>query len=318
MQPASSVSRALLVIGDSWTLLVLRAAFLGARRYGHWRENLRITDAVLSNRLERLVCAGILKRVAYSQAPPRDEYRLTERGLDLWPVLIAIWSWETRWAGVSTASMLELTHTGCGQRTVPITVCAACRSPVHVRDVTVRQPHSGAMDPMPAARWWRRSTVERACRSDDLFHHSTLRVLGERWSVSVMTQIFLGHRRFVEIQREVGLSANLLSDRLRMLVALGVIERRQNHTPPITTYRPTEKGRELFSVILFLLDWGDRWLAGGEPPPTTLEHRACGRTLRPRLACSACGEIVSRRSLQWRRTETGEPVSPAGRRISRA
>lgn len=295
------MARALLIIGDSWTLLILRAAFLGARRYGQWREGLRITDAVLTDRLDRLVSAGIFERVPYCDAPPRHEYRLTAKGLDLWSVLIAMWAWETRWAGPGTTPALVLEHTACGHLTVPVTVCAACQGGVRVRDVGLRRPHSGAIDPGPTARWWRRSTVEQACRSDELLFHSTLRILGERWSVSVVTQIFLGHHRFVEIRRELGLSPNILSDRLKMLVALGVIEQQQSDAARGTAYRPTEKGRDLFSVILFLLDWGDRWLAGGEPPPTTLEHRVCLHRLRPRLACSACGELVTRQSLRWLR-----------------
>lgn len=298
-KPASSVARALLVIGDSWTLLILRAAFLGARRYGQWREAFTITDAVLTDRLGRLVSAGIFDRVRYCETPPRDEYRFTEAGLDLWSVLIAIWSWETRWAASGVAPVLVLAHTACDHLTIPVTVCAACRAPVHVRDVALARPHSGATDPAPTARWWRRSTVEQACRSDELLFHSTLQIFGERWSVSVMVEIFRGHRRFVDIRRELGLSPNILSDRLKMLSALGVIEQQPSASARGAAYRPTDKGRDLYSVTLFLLDWGDRWLAGGEPPPTILEHRLCGHRLRPRLACSACGELVTRRSLQW-------------------
>ena len=90
------------MLGDRWTLLILRDAFLhrgGGSGSGERRSG--VPDSVLAARLRDLVDGGVLVRVPYKSAPPREEYRLTEAGLDLWRILIAIWAWETRWVGAA-------------------------------------------------------------------------------------------------------------------------------------------------------------------------------------------------------------------------
>ena len=88
-----SVMRTLEVVGDFWTLGVLRCAALGSRRFGDFERELGIATNVLADRLQRLVDAGVLQRVRYSDRPPRDEYVLSARGRDLAPVLSALKAW---------------------------------------------------------------------------------------------------------------------------------------------------------------------------------------------------------------------------------
>ena len=88
-----SVARTLSVIGDRWTLLILRDCFRGTRRFERLQESLGVTRHVLSDRLRKLEAAGVLERVQYQERPPRHEYRLTERGLDLQPVLLSLVGW---------------------------------------------------------------------------------------------------------------------------------------------------------------------------------------------------------------------------------
>src|SRR6476659_10471164 len=85
-----SVARSLEVVGERWTLLVLRDAFLGIRRFDDFQRSLGVARNVLQNRLERLVEHGILERARYQERPERFEYRLTEKGLDLWPVIVSL------------------------------------------------------------------------------------------------------------------------------------------------------------------------------------------------------------------------------------
>src|SRR5919112_1114607 len=91
-----SIARALEVLGDRWTLLVIRDAFLGLRRFDDFQRDLGIARNVLADRLGRLVDEGILERHAYQERPERFEYRLTEKGADLWPVLISLMKWGDR------------------------------------------------------------------------------------------------------------------------------------------------------------------------------------------------------------------------------
>ncbi|MCC7133157.1 MAG: helix-turn-helix transcriptional regulator [Gemmatimonadales bacterium] len=131
-QPCS-VARALSVVGDRWTLLVLRDFFLGVRRFDHFQERLGVTRHVLANRLRRLVEAGVLERVAYQSRPRRYEYRLTAKGRDLYPVIVGLTSWGDRWMADRRGRPLELVHTACGARATPVLTCPECREPVDAR-----------------------------------------------------------------------------------------------------------------------------------------------------------------------------------------
>src|SRR5487761_1429839 len=90
---ACSVARTVSVIGDRWTLLILRDCFLRVRRFEEFEQRLGITRHILADRLRKLVAAGVRARVAYQERPRRYEYRLTETGLDLHPVLLALVGW---------------------------------------------------------------------------------------------------------------------------------------------------------------------------------------------------------------------------------
>ncbi len=93
-----SVAKALEVIGERWSLLIVRSVMHGNRRFGEMQESLGIARNVLSARLQRLIDEEILERRAYQESPPRYEYFLTQKGLDLWPALIALLNWGDRYS----------------------------------------------------------------------------------------------------------------------------------------------------------------------------------------------------------------------------
>lgn len=130
-----SVARSLAILGDRWTLLVLRNAFLGLRRFDDLQANLGVTRHVLADRLGRLVEAGVLKKVPYQDNPPRHEYRLTEMGRDLYPVLLALTRWGDRWLDEGRGAPLEYLHKSCGRKFRPTMVCSECGEAVHPHDV---------------------------------------------------------------------------------------------------------------------------------------------------------------------------------------
>ncbi|MEU8762106.1 helix-turn-helix domain-containing protein [Streptomyces sp. NPDC048659] len=142
-----SIARALEIVGERWTLLVVRDAFYGVRRYKDFLDHLGAPRAVLAARLQTLVDAGVLDRRRYQESPPRDEYVLTARGIALWPVLRSLGLWG-REELTGTAPMRHFHHLDCGTELGPHGECPACRIPVHPADIEMR-PGAG-LDPDPA------------------------------------------------------------------------------------------------------------------------------------------------------------------------
>ena len=122
----------------------------------------------------------------------------------------------------------------------------------------------------------------------------TLEVVGERWTLLVLRDVLRGTRRFEELVESLGVARNVLSDRLDRLVEHGLVERvPYQDRPPRFEYRPTAKGSELLVVILGLMHWGDRHLAGEAGPPRIVEHRDCGGAVAEQLTCTGCGQPLA-------------------------
>lgn len=121
-----SIARALAVVGERWTLLILREIFFGARRFDELRRRLGIARNVLSARLEHLTEHGVLEKVSYQNRPVRFEYRLTSKGRDLFPVLLALLRWGDRWETGTTPPSLTLVHTRCDAPVEPVMACGQC------------------------------------------------------------------------------------------------------------------------------------------------------------------------------------------------
>jgi DNA-binding HxlR family transcriptional regulator len=118
----------------------------------------------------------------------------------------------------------------------------------------------------------------------------TLDVVGEKWALLAVREVFLGNHRFDEMVRRIGAPRDTLAARLRTLVAAGIFDRRQySEHPARFEYHLTDVGRDLYPVILTLIRWGDQHLAGDDGPPMVLEHR-CGHRLETQVVCQACGE----------------------------
>jgi DNA-binding HxlR family transcriptional regulator len=127
-------------------MLVLRDVFLGVTRFDDIQERLGISRNILNQRLNHLVGAGVLERVLYSHRPPRYDYRLTEKGRDLWPVLTAMRQWGDRHAAPE-GPPVTVTHTSCGQAAEAVMVCSACGERLRSRD-TRATAGPGAVEPL--------------------------------------------------------------------------------------------------------------------------------------------------------------------------
>ena len=133
-----SIARTVDLIGDGWTPMVLREAFYGTTRFDEFERVLGIGRNILSQRLGRLVDEGLLERQAYQQNPPRHDYVLTDKGRELFPVLAAMIAWGDRWLAPTAGPPVLLRHEPCGHDTHAEVVCAECREPLELDDVTPR------------------------------------------------------------------------------------------------------------------------------------------------------------------------------------
>lgn len=134
-QPCS-IARALSVVGDRWTMLIMRNAFMGIRRFDDFQINLGVTRHLLSDRLKRLVEEDILKKVPYQDRQQRFEYRLTEKGRELYPVILSLVKWGDKWMDQGLGAPLNYIHQSCGKQFVPLLVCSECHEEVNTRNVT--------------------------------------------------------------------------------------------------------------------------------------------------------------------------------------
>jgi DNA-binding HxlR family transcriptional regulator len=138
-----SIARTLELVGERWTILVLRDAFLGLRRFDQFQHSLGIARNVLTARLDRLVSEEILEKVPYQERPLRHEYRLTEKGLDLWPVITELLRWGDRHAAPEAGPPIVIRHKGCGGELGERRLCTSCGKSLEVRDVRA-EPGPGA------------------------------------------------------------------------------------------------------------------------------------------------------------------------------
>ena len=132
------IARAVDELGDGWTLLIMREAFLGSRRFDDFQRSLGIGRNILTARLSQLVDRDMLAKVPYSEHPPRHEYRLTDKGRQVWPVLAAMAAWADAWMQGEEGPPVVYHHTTCDHDMHAAVVCSECREPIDVRAVRAR------------------------------------------------------------------------------------------------------------------------------------------------------------------------------------
>lgn len=123
----ATISAVAKLVGDRWSVLVVRDVFRGVRRFEELHDDLGVSRAVLSERLRRLIDAGVLTKVPYQDRPVRQEYRLTEMGLELSPVLVALLHWGDRWLGDGEPTAV-LVHRPCGTEFEQAFWCPTCKT----------------------------------------------------------------------------------------------------------------------------------------------------------------------------------------------
>ncbi|MBC7940838.1 MAG: helix-turn-helix transcriptional regulator [Chitinophagaceae bacterium] len=296
------MARALEVLGDVWSFLVLRELFFGETRFEAIQRSLNIGRTSLSRRLTGLVEAKVLTRQAYSERPPRFEYRLTDKGRALYPALVSLMQWGDQWSSGGLGKPLLLTHEPCGKPLRPRLICSNCREPVTATQV---EPEAGdGFDRLPHAP----RNATRTHSDTALYLHGracsvarALVVIGDRWSFQILRAAFFGVRRFDDFAHLLSVARNVLTARLAKLVGEGVFEKRQYETrPPRFEYVLSKKGLAFYDSCLLLIRWGDQWTTDGQGAPLRLRHRSCGQLFTAELVCEHCSEPVQARSVRFR------------------
>ncbi|NNN01590.1 MAG: helix-turn-helix transcriptional regulator [Acidimicrobiaceae bacterium] len=293
----NSLAVALGLLGDEWNLLIIRMAFLGARRFKEWHDKLGIANSVLSSRLNGLIDAGVLVRVPYQKRPLRHEYRLTECGKDLWQVLLTIWDWESKWVSDRSVPLPPMVHLECGNEASPILKCAKCKMPASVKDVRGAFGPSGSFErSIPRATTRRRSVTPD--NGDFGLYSETISLIGNRWSATALAAVFFGASRFTDFLQLMTAPPLIVADRLKTFCDIGVLQRAVlTEGSSRLEYRLSPKGHAVFPMMLTLIYWGDQWFRSPEGPALVFTHLECKNDFIPTLYCSACDHELTRKQI---------------------
>lgn len=309
-----SVARTLDIVSDAWAFLVIREAFFETRTFEAFRVALGISRATLTDRLRKLTRLGIFKQVA-APSGQRLEYRLTQKGFDLYPSFVALMQFGDRWLAGNRAPPLSLIHTSCGCECHPIVACSACLKPVAARDAIYRDgPGAGRTSERAERNTRRASDTNVFAKGRPSSVSQTLQIIGDKWSFMVVREGFFGVRRYDQIQARLGIAPNILTDRLSNLVKTGVFGKRlYQESPKRYEYVLTDMGLDLYGPFIAMLAWGDRWLSRNRRP-LLLHHKTCGMDFEPVVICDSCKQPIVAADMRYRLTYKPQDFGALGPR----
>lgn len=278
----STLSHALKLIGDRWTMQILMAAFLGVKRFDDFQTRLTIPRRTLSDRLKALVHMDMLRPRLYQVRPERYAYHLTAKGMGLYEATLMTWDWEHRFGDNRIGLPGRLVHRTCGHAFQPQLTCEACGETVTLRDLTMtlkpnpRLPH----DTGEAMR------TPKVTVRDGAMSHLALRM--DRWTLMIVSAAVLGCRHFDQIAHVLRISPPLLSRRLAAMVEAGLLTVEPDREDGRRrVYVLTPASRALFAYIVLVGAWaGEQHFH--EPSSIRPRHKACGKPFMPRATCGHC------------------------------
>jgi DNA-binding HxlR family transcriptional regulator len=296
--PSSPIARALAVVGDRWSVLILREMFLGRSRFGELVEATGASRATLSKRLRTLVAKGLLRKHPYQQRPLRVEYRLTAKGAALYDFALAAWLWEYRFARRDDRGVpARLQHRPCASRFLPVPACTRCGGEIRLGELRYREGRGRGNATLNAGARRRSSAPARGDEAGMMLHF--VDVVADPWTPLVLAAAFMGRRRFDDIRREIGIATNILSNRLRQLVEAGVLRQQPGEETVRLEYVLTAKGAALVVAAVALHQWALAWLPGGKVPSLELMHACSPRPLSMRMECSHCHQPLQARDVAF-------------------
>lgn len=274
------------IIGDPWSVLILRDAVLRKqRRFVEFRQSLGLNRATLTKRLGALTDAGLLE---HKLEPPSKNrvYVPTQVALAYVPVLLSMKEWGQRWLlKPNEKSQLDVYHTSCESILRTELVCTDCHEIVGARNVYAERPGADLKRPPPRSNT-RASGNEPLEKEGICPIARCLSVIGDRWSVLIIQEAFFGLRHFDMFQRRLGIAPNILSNRLLRLTNLDVLTLTQNPDTGRRDYRLTARGLDFYRVPMTMRQWAIQSL--GVADPLHFYHTNCRQDLNVTLQCVSC------------------------------
>lgn len=297
-----SVHRTLHILSDPWSFLILRELWFGLRRFDEFQTTLNIPRATLSNRLKNLLVKELLVQRPAKEGGARKVYRLTERGSALYPVMLTLLRWGDVWRKGDDGVPLYLKHNCCNKKTEVEVIYSCCGGRVDPKQVVYSDGPGVGVEPLDGVgKTNRTSKPEKFTESRTCSVASTLQVMGDRWTFLLIRELFFGRHRFDVIQKQVGVATNILSNRIKLLIDSGIIEK-SSYGKGTTwfEYHLTPAGLDLYPSFLAMIAWGDRWQAGSRGAPLLLTHNKCGQKFEPLVVCKHCKEPVDAHDMTYK------------------
>jgi len=292
----STLSHGLHLLGDRWTVALILGAFLGVRRFDEWQTRLGIPRQTLAERLKALTELGLLGPRLYQERPPRYDYHLTRKGMQLYNHVLMMWAWERRWGSRSLALPQRLVHKTCGHAFVPRMSCSACNEKVGIRDLTFSLEVNEALRAVPAPRQrGARLTPEEGAQMG-----LGLRV--DRWALLIVSAVLLGCHYFDQISHVLGIGSSVLARRLAGMVDSGLLLCQPDlNDARRKIYRLTPASNDLSGYIICFSNWASRFHFH-EPSSIRPTHKGCGQPFVPQVVCGHCEEPL----LPWEVVAEGQ------------
>ncbi|MCV6625868.1 MAG: helix-turn-helix transcriptional regulator [Cellvibrionaceae bacterium] len=297
----SYIAQALDIIGDRWSLLILREAFYGRSRFEEFIQHTGASRATLSRRLEALIDNNILQKRPQKPGASRFIYCFTERGIALAGPSLLAQQWDSkRPAAQRQRPKPKLRHSSCGHRLKPQAVCRCCGQVLEYDDVrwTVGKDQlEQQLQELRSIHQQRRvrDSGQVKADADDLIY-----LIGDRWTLLILILSFFGSCRYDDFSKQLNIAPSILAGRLKTMVSGGIMKRRryQQH-PPRYEYQLTNKGKSIFPFIMALRQWALERLPSDSAAPTLL-HKPCGQLLEVDVVCGHCQQVPAAAEIELR------------------
>ncbi len=279
------------VIGDRWTLLILRSAFYGINRFDAFQAATGASRSTLTRRLNALIEHEIFYKHPYSSAANRFEYKFTEKGLGLLgPSLLAA-KWESDWQTEDYIDIKgRLFHEHCGSYMTPKVICRACKGELSFDKVewpNMAKQLDSQLEEIRTYNTQHRKRVNKQ-RNGHVGNSNLASLIGDRWTLLVLIASFLGVQRYDAFLNSLSTPPSVLSERLKQLVANNIFSKVEyQKNPPRHNYVLTEKGKSLFPFVMTLRQWVASESADCATP---LKHSCCGKPLKIDVVCDQCDQ----------------------------
>jgi len=289
------------VIGDRWTILILRSAFYGVKRFDEFQAATGASRSTLTRRLKALIKHDILYKHPYNLSATRFEYLFTDKGLGLiGPSLLAA-KWESDWKTSNYVDMTDrLFHKTCESYMEPKVVCRACQQHLLFSDVSWPDRDENLGSQLAQIRTYNTQNRKRVNgNTDEANNYNLASLIGDRWTLLVLIAAFFGTHRYDAFLNRLNTPPSVLTVRLKQLVSNGIFERIEyQNNPPRYNYNLTEKGQTLFPFVMGLRQWVSERLQ--EPSVSSpLVHTACGQPLAIDIVCNQCNQHLQASELKF-------------------